>query len=107
VCRALTVLCVAEDPERLRALKRAAVGAAWELAPGAASEAEGLAQLDSERPHVVVAFGPFERLAAEARARGIRVVADRDLPGAAAVAGSLEEVRGLVLGELRPPGPVR
>jgi hypothetical protein len=105
VCRALKVLCVAEGRERLAELKRATVSAAWELAPGAASEEEALAQLDEARPHVVVAFGPFPRLAAEARARGVRVVADRELPGAA-VARSLEEVRGLVLGT-RPGGPVR
>lgn len=105
VCRALKVLCVAEGRERLAELKRATVSAAWELAPGAASEEEALAQLDEARPHVVVAFGPFPRLAAEAWARGVRVVADRELPGAA-VARSLEEVRGLVLGT-RPGGPVR
>lgn len=106
MCRALKVLCVAEDRQRLAALKRAAVGAGWELAPGAASEAEGLAQLGSERPHVLVAFGPFERLAAEALARGVRVIADRDLPGVSVVAASLDEVRGLVLGARRPGGPV-
>jgi hypothetical protein len=105
MCRALKVLCVAEGRERLAELKRATVSAAWELAPGAASEEEALVQLDEARPHVVVVFGPFPRLAAEARARGVRVVADRELPGAA-VARSLEEVRGLVLGT-RPGGPVR
>ncbi len=108
MCRALRVLCIAEGPDRLAALRRAAVSAAWELAPGAASEEEGLALLDAERPHVLVAFGPFPRLVAEALARGIRVIADRELPGAEglAVAGSLEEVRALVLGA-RPGGPVR
>lgn len=105
MCRALRVLCVAEGRERLAELARATVSAAWELARGAASEEEGLARLEEERPHVVVAFGPFPRLAAEARARGVRVVADRELPGAV-VARSLDEVRELVLGA-RPGGPVR
>lgn len=105
MCRALRVLCVAEGEERLAALERAAVSAAWELAPGAASEEEGLALLQEERPHVLVAFGPFPRLVAEALARGLRVVADRELPGVV-VARSLEEVRALVLGA-RPGGPVR
>lgn len=42
MCRALKVLCVTEDPEGLAALKRAAVSADWELAPGAAREQDGL-----------------------------------------------------------------
>jgi hypothetical protein len=37
----------------------------------------------------------------------MRVVADRDLPGASAVATSLEEVRGLVAQTPRPGGPIR
>jgi hypothetical protein len=38
---------------------------------------------------------------------GMRIVADRDLPGATVVAASLEEARGLVNELPRPGGPVR
>jgi hypothetical protein len=109
VCRALKVLCVAEDPGALAALKRAASSAEWELAPGAASEEEALRQLHEERPHIVVTFGPFERFVAGALEvlPNLRIVADRDLPGASVVATSLEEVRGAVMGQPRPGGPVR
>jgi hypothetical protein len=107
VCRPLNVLCVAGDPQTLAALKRAAVGAEWELATGAISDAEALTQLEAERPHVLVVFGPFEALCALARERlpAIRIVADRDLPGADAVASSLDEVRTAVTGLAWPGGP--
>jgi hypothetical protein len=36
----------------------------------------------------------------------MRVVTDRDTPGATVVATSIDEVRGLVLGLPRPGGPV-
>jgi hypothetical protein len=109
MCRALTVLCVATDGERLAALKRAVVSAEWELAPGAEDEEGALAQIDAERPHIMVVFGPYERLVALARERfpGMRIVADRDLPGATVVATSLEEVRALAKEQPRPGGPVR
>jgi hypothetical protein len=108
MCRALKVLCVATDTHALASLKRAAVAAEWELARGATSEAEALEQLELERPHVLVAFGPFERLitAARERAPALRVISDRDVAGADVVA-SLEDVRGAVLGRPRPGGPVR
>ncbi|HEY7660657.1 MAG TPA: hypothetical protein VIC58_08690 [Actinomycetota bacterium] len=108
MCRALVVLCVAEDVAALAALKRATVAAEWELAPGATTEDEALAQLHELRPHVVVVFGAFERFAERAvRAYpGLRIVADRDLPGASVVATSFDEVRGAV-GRPRPGGPVR
>lgn len=108
MCRALKVLCVAEDPEALAALKRAAVSAEWELAPGATSEAEALEQLHGERPHIVVVFGPFDGFVRAAREAYpfLRIVADRDLPGATVVAASLEEVRGAIKGLPRPGGPV-
>ena len=109
MCRALKLLCVGTDGESLAALRRAAVSAEWELAPGAVDEAGALAQIDSARPHVLVVFGPYERLVALVRERfpGMRIVADRDLPGANAVATSLEEVRGLVEELPRPGGPIR
>lgn len=109
MCRALKVLCVATDRDSLTALKRAAVSSDWELAPGATSEDQALVQLEQELPHVLVAFGPYERLigAVRDRAPAIRVVCDRDVPGADVVATSLEEVRDAVKGRARPGGPVR
>lgn len=108
MCTALKVLCVAEDDGSLAALRRAAISAEWELLPGATSEADALRQLHRERPHVLVVFGPYEAFVATAREAypSVRVVADRDLPGADVVATSLEEVRGSVLGRPRPGGPV-
>jgi hypothetical protein len=104
----LKVLCVASDRESLIELKNAAVSAGWELAPGATNESDAVAQIDAERPHIVVAFGPYERLVALVGERfpGIRVIADRDTPGATEVATSLGEVRGLVKGSPHPGGPV-
>jgi hypothetical protein len=109
MCRAVKVLCVATDAEQLSALQRATVSAEWELAAGATDEAGAFAQIDAERPHVLVAFGPFEALVRLTRERfpGMRIVADRDLPGADVVATSIEEVRGLVKQRPRPGGPVR
>ena len=108
MCRAVKVLCVAEDAAGLAALKRASVSAEWELAGGATDEAGALAQIDAERPHILVVAGEYGTLVRRARERvpGMRIVADRDLPGADAVATSLEEIRGLVL-RPRPGGPVR
>lgn len=108
MCRALKVLCVASDSESLTELKNATVSAEWELAPGATNEADAMGQIDAERPHVLVAFGPYERLVALVGERfpGMRVIADRDTPGATDVATSLREVRGLIEGSPRPGGPV-
>jgi hypothetical protein len=108
MCRALKVLCVASDAEALAALKRATVSAEWELAPGATTEADALEQLHGERPHLVVVFGDFAHLVAEAHEAfpSLRIVADRDLPGATAVATSLDEVRGALKELPRPGGPV-
>ena len=105
MCRALKVLCVATDADALRELKRATVSADWELAPGATDDAAALRQLHEERPHIVVAFGPFERFVATALDAypATRVIADREMPGAVVV-GSLDEVRPAVLGRPRP-GP--
>jgi hypothetical protein len=108
MCRALKVLCVAEDPAGLAALKAAAVSAEWELTPGATNAADALARLDAERPQILVMFGRFEDVVALVRDRfpGMRIVTDRAAPGATAVATSLEEVRGLVMGLPRPGGPI-
>jgi hypothetical protein len=109
MCRAVKVLCVAKDEASLAALKRAAVSADWELAAGATDEIGAMAQIDAERPHVLVAFGPYETLVRLTRERfpGMRIVVDRNLPGATTVATSLEEVRGLVKELPRPGGPAR
>jgi hypothetical protein len=108
VCRALKVLCVATDASSLAALKNAAVSAEWELVAGATNEADAVGAIDAERPHILVVFGPYERLVGLVRERfpGIRIVADRDAPGATAVATSLNEIRGLVRVVPRPGGPI-
>ena len=109
MCRALKVLCVAEDAATLAELKRATVSAEWELAPGATDLRGALDQLDVERPHFLVIFGDLEELVALAHERfpGMRIVTDRDVPGASAVATSTSEIRELLMGQPRPGGPVR
>ena len=109
MCRALTVLCVARDAEALAALKRAAVSAEWELAPGATNERDALDQVDELRPHVLVVSGPFASLVEEARRRvgAMRVVSVRPLAGSDAVVDSLGDVRAAVVGRAAPGGPVR
>ena len=108
MCRALKVLCVAEDPGSLSTLKRAASSAEWELAPGATDEEAALRQLREEHPHVLVVRGAFEGLVAAAVAElpALRVVADREMAGAAVVVDSFEDVREAILGRPRS-GPVR
>jgi hypothetical protein len=108
MCRALKVLCVAPDPEALTALKRAAVSADWELTPGATDEATALDQLGEEHPHVVVAVGGFGGFVAEARRRlpYVRIVTDRDVPGASAVVADPADLRDAIKGLPRPGGPV-
>lgn len=105
MCRALKVLCVAPDAAELGELKRATVSAEWELAPGATSEEEALAQLHEERPHVMVVFGAFAGLVERALEAYpyLRVIADRATPGASVVS-SAGEVRDAVKGSA---GPVR
>src|SRR5437870_4438716 len=111
MCRSLKVLCAAPDPERLGSLKRAAVGAEWELVAGARSEAELCEQLVEWRPDVVVidaSLGTeaFER--ARALRPGARLVAMGETGGPIdAEAGSLDQVRGAILGIPKPGGPVR
>ena len=108
MCRALIVLCVADDRASLTALKAATVAAEWELAPGATDLRSALDQIDAERPHVLVTFGEHADLITIVRERfpSMRIVTDRDTPGATVVATSVDEVRGLVLGLPRPGGPV-
>ncbi len=103
------VLCVASDQQALTDVKRAAVSAEWELAPGATTEADALAQLETEQPHVLVVFGEFEGLVSRARESRpyLRIVCDRDMPGATVVVGSPGEIRDAVKGLPRPGGPIR
>jgi hypothetical protein len=102
-------MCVATDAERLMALKRASVGASWELVGGATSLERLADDLAEWRPDVVVleaAMAP----AAVSRVRdvhpGIRLVAVGEAQGVDAVAESLEGVRDAILGVPKPGGPV-
>lgn len=108
MCRALIVLCVAEDRDALVILKQATVSAEWELAPGAVDLRSALDQIDTERPHVLVAFGQHAELVGIARERfpAMRIVTDRDTPGATVVATSIDEVRSSVKSFPRPGGPI-
>lgn len=108
MCRAVTVLCVAEDEASLTALRLATTAAEWELTPGATNETDALGVIDAERPHALVAFGPYERLVALVRERfpAMRIVTDRDAPGASAVATSRDDVREALRSLARPGGPI-
>lgn len=107
MCRALKVLCVAPDRESLAALKRAAVSAEWELVPGATDEDAAMRQLHEERPHILVVSGDFEAFVRRAldALPVLRVIADRDTPGASVVVSTLDEVRDAILGRPRH-GPI-
>jgi hypothetical protein len=108
VCRARKILCVAIDRASLVALKSATVSAEWEVCAGATDLRDALDQIDAERPHALVAFGPFDELVVLVAERfpGMQIVTDRDTPGATDVATSLDDVRGL-LQSPRPGGPIR
>ena len=109
MCQAMKVLCVASHRQALMDVKRAAVAAEWELAPGAITEDDALAQLEDEHPHVLVVFGEFESLVSRARESrpSLRIVCDRELPGATVVVGRPGEIRDAVRALPRPGGPVR
>jgi len=109
VCRAVKVLCVATDEDALLRLRHASVGAGWELVAGATDLRGALDQIDVERPHALVVFGPFAELVTLAAERfpGLRIITDRDTPGASVVATSVEDVRELLAEQPRPGGPVR
>jgi hypothetical protein len=99
---------VAGDRSALAELRRAAVSAEWELAPGATTEDDAIRQLHVERPHVLVVFGSFPTLVERALEAypSLRVITDRAIRGAVAV-GSLEQVRAAVKPSNGPGGPVR
>lgn len=96
------------DEEELRALRLATTAAEWELTPGATSETDALGVVDTERPHAMVAFGPYEQLVSLVRERfpAMRIVTDRDTPGASAVATSRDDVREALRSLARPGGPI-
>jgi hypothetical protein len=108
VCRALKVLVVAPDPATLSRLKRDAVSADWELTAGASTEAEAMAQLESERPHVLVAFGGFEGFVRAARERQpfLRIVTDRPVAVETVVVVNGSDLRAAIKGLPRAGGPV-
>jgi hypothetical protein len=108
VCRAVKVLCVAEDEGSLRALRLATTAAEWELTQGATNDVDALGVIDAERPHAVVAFGPYAPLIALVRERfpAMRIVTDRDTPGANAVAPTRDDVREVLRALARPGGPI-
>lgn len=108
MCRAVTVLCVAPDRERLHALKQAAVAAEWELCPGATDLREALDQIDVHRPHAMVAIGPFEELVALVADRfpAMQIVTDHEMPGATKVVPAMSDVRATLRMQRRPGGPV-
>ncbi|MGH2680406.1 MAG: hypothetical protein ACRDG8_07970 [Actinomycetota bacterium] len=99
---------MASDDGSLVALRRATTAAEWELTPGATTEADALGLVDTERPHAVVAFGDFARLVSLVRERfpPMRIVTDRDTPGASAVAASRDDVREVLRSLARPGGPI-
>ena len=109
MCRSVRVLCVAGDPESLRALRMAATAAEWELTQGATNQTDALGLVDAERPHSLVAFGDWAALVALVRERfpAMRIVTDRPADGSDAVASSLDQVRDLLRASRRPAGPVR
>jgi hypothetical protein len=108
MCRALRVLCVADDEASLRTLRRATTAAEWELTPGATNDTDALAVIDVERPQTMVVFGEHQALVALVRDRfpAMRIVTDREAAGASAVAPSHEDVRTVLRALARPSGPV-
>jgi hypothetical protein len=108
VCRAEKVLCVAADDESLVALRTATTAAEWELTSGATGETEALGLIDTERPHAMVVFGDYGRLVSLVRERfpAMRIVTDRNTPGASAVASSRDDVREVLRSLARPGGPI-
>jgi hypothetical protein len=108
MCRAVKVLCVASDRARLVSLKQDVVAAEWELCSGATDLRGALDQLDVERPHALVVFGPFEELVALTADRfpGMRIVTDRAMPGSSVVVETGSEARATLREQPRPGGPV-
>jgi hypothetical protein len=64
--------------------------------------------IDAERPYAMVVFGPYEQLVSLVRERfpAMRIVTDRDTPGASAVVTSRDDVREALRSLARPGGPI-
>jgi hypothetical protein len=104
MCSAVRVLCAAPASESLASLKRAAVGAEWEVTGGATSAEEALAHVRTWFPHVLVfdaQLGKDLGRRAAALHPGLRTVAV-GVAEADVTVGSLEEVRGAVARSLQP-----
>jgi hypothetical protein len=117
MCRALKVLCAAPGRDELAKLRRAVVSVNWELVGGATTLADLDEQVRGWSPDVVVVDGSFGPEAVEL-VRGARpsarIVAvgehgktSHGGEGPDEWAGSLEDIRNVVLGMPRPGGPVR
>ena len=108
-CRAPVVVCAAADPQSLRALKRAASSAAWELSFGATSAEEALRQLEDHHAFALVVQEPVPGLVILARERfpNLRIVAvgEGSSDGADRVVDSVDAVRGAILGPPDEEGP--
>ena len=111
MCRALTVVCWAPDETSLQTLKRAAVSTDWELAPGATNGQEALEQINERRAHILVVWGESRELVRKARHRfpGLRIVfvGPESVEEADVTVGSVEDVKGAILGSPPVGGPVR
>lgn len=98
MCTAVRVLCAAPTAESLTALKRAAVGAEWEVIGGATSAEEALAHVRTWFPHVLVfdaRLGKDLGRQATLLHPGIRTVSVGQAEADFTLA-SLEDVRGAV-----------
>src|SRR5438309_10818262 len=84
MCRALKVLCAAEGRERLPVLKRASVGARWELVGGALSVEELARQVVELGPDIVIieaGLGPEAVACVRGARRTARLAGLGPLPG--------------------------
>lgn len=110
MCRSLRILCAAPAPDRLAALKRAAVSASWELVGGADSAEALRDQIERWSPDVVVvdgSLGPGATVVVRGAKRRVRLVSVGPLDGADAQALSLDAVRDAILGLPPQGGPIR
>ena len=109
MCRALKVLCAAEGRERLAVLKRASVGAGWELVGGALSVEELARQVVEFGPDVVVieaGLGPEAVACVRGARRTARLIGLGPLPGVDLEVQDVVQVRDAILALPSPGGPV-
>ena len=102
-------MCAAPDPPALQALKRASVGAEWELSAGATSAEEALRQLEDHHAFALVVTEPVPGLVRRARERfpDLRIVGFQEAlsEGADRVVDSPEGIRAALLSLWREDGP--